>query len=240
MGNPSNLVTTFSQFTTSLLLTVFLVGGNQNVFANDSKFNSLLEDPIENPLVWYLEFYFTEKHSSNIFSLVKNSEIENFDDWSFEVLSEPNEGELIFLEEGKFEYIATDEFKSQVKIKFLVCNLQEEDLCYECNVRLIMNPDLKFKNFDFVIPKGLSPNNDGKNDLFKIPALEEQPDVFSKTNLSIFNREGEVIYVAKDYKNNWDGTFMNSSQPVPDGIYFYTLQVPNPSLRKAGVLIVKR
>ena len=229
-------VSTFSQITYSLLIAVLFCGFSPKAIANHSTIDKLTGDP----LVWYLEFYFTEMQTSNIFSLVKNAEIENIEDWSFEILSEPTIGELNFLDEGKFEFIAPEDYLGRVQVKFLVCNLQEEDLCYTFNVRLILNPYINFKDFDFVIPKGLSPNKDGKNDVFIIPALEENPELFSNTSLAIFDRTGNTVYETKDYKNNWEGISSQTSQAVPDGVYFYTLQASFPSVRKAGVLIIKQ
>ena len=140
-------VSTFSQITFSLLVALLLLGFPSKVIANHSTTDNLVGDP----LVWYLEFYFTEMQTSNIFSLIKNTEIENIEDWSFEILSEPTTGELNFLDEGKFEFIAPEDYQGKVNIKFLVCNLQEENLCYTFNVRLIVNPYVEFKDFDFVV-----------------------------------------------------------------------------------------
>lgn len=66
-----------------------------------------------------------------------------------------------------------------------------------------------------------SPNADGKSDVFKIPNLLEFPNF----KIEIFDRWGSKIY---SYNNNgnpnpewWDGT--RNGEPVPEGVYFYTL-----------------
>ena len=65
------------------------------------------------------------------------------------------------------------------------------------------------------VPNFISPNGDGKNDVFyirnKVPL----------TQLIITNRWGKVVYDNKDYKNDWDGG------SLPEGIYYYSIRIPN-------------
>ena len=64
-----------------------------------------------------------------------------------------------------------------------------------------------------VIPNIFTPNNDGKNDVFKIAGLESFPG----SQLLIFNRWGNQVYQAGDYLNNWDGS------GLAEGTYYYVL-----------------
>jgi gliding motility-associated-like protein len=73
------------------------------------------------------------------------------------------------------------------------------------------------------LPQGFSPNGDGKNDLLVFTGLE----YFSPSSLKVFNRYGTTVYQSDDYQNNWDGTDSNSHKPLPDGTYFYVLQLSN-------------
>jgi gliding motility-associated-like protein len=70
-------------------------------------------------------------------------------------------------------------------------------------------------------PNLFSPNSDGKSDLFKISGIEDYPNF----KLNIVDRWGNEVY---NYSNNgrinpiwWDGT--RKGNPVPAGVYFYTL-----------------
>nr|WP_321233811.1 gliding motility-associated C-terminal domain-containing protein [uncultured Psychroserpens sp.] len=81
--------------------------------------------------------------------------------------------------------------------------------------------------FCLLIPQGLSPNDDGLNDVFDIQCIEEYPDNMIK----IFNRLGVQIYERRDYKGDWDGT-PNMGVPalsgrLPVGTYFYILDLNN-------------
>jgi gliding motility-associated-like protein len=79
---------------------------------------------------------------------------------------------------------------------------------------------------DVTIPEGFSPNNDGDNDLLVIKGLK----VFTKAEITVFNRNGQVVYESgQGYKNNWDGTNkgVNPSlggTTLPEGIYFYVFK----------------
>ena len=90
-----------------------------------------------------------------------------------------------------------------------------------------------------------TPNGDGNNDLFIIDNLT--PGNYSETLLSIYNRWGEIIFMAQDYGLNedwWDGKTIFNSKPyssissdrdveanqkkfVSDGVYYYVFDVFN-------------
>jgi len=90
------------------------------------------------------------------------------------------------------------------------------------------------------IPTGITPNGDGLNDVFEIKALEDK-EQFGQAELMIFSASGQLVFYAKPYQNNWDGSFNNNGQPLPDGIYFYTLQTKSAELRiQSGSLTVFR
>jgi gliding motility-associated-like protein len=74
---------------------------------------------------------------------------------------------------------------------------------------------------NFFTPQGFSPNGDGINDFLVFPEL----GYFPNSSLRVFNRYGTVVYQSTDYQNNWDGTDSDTNKPLPDGTYFYVLQV---------------
>ncbi|MBL7926992.1 MAG: gliding motility-associated C-terminal domain-containing protein [Bacteroidia bacterium] len=69
------------------------------------------------------------------------------------------------------------------------------------------------------IPSGITPNSDGKNDVFFIRNLQDYPI----NNLEIFNRWGMKVFEANSYQNNWSG--QSNQGDLPDGTYFYILNV---------------
>ena len=70
------------------------------------------------------------------------------------------------------------------------------------------------------IKSGFSPNQDGINDTFVIENL----DRFPNNQLCVFNRWGNQVLQVENYQNNWDGTW-NENAVLPDGTYFYVLDV---------------
>lgn len=85
------------------------------------------------------------------------------------------------------------------------------------------------------IPNVITPNNDGSNDFFWIPEI----DYFTKNELVIYNRWGNVVYSAKPYKNEWVGKSSNGKD-LPDGIYYYVLDLGNGSKAKTGFVLINR
>lgn len=73
-------------------------------------------------------------------------------------------------------------------------------------------------NIDFFIPNAFTPNNDGKNDIFKIYGSS-----VTGAEIKIFNQWGAMIYETKDNQKGWDGTHKNNPQPV--GVYVYVVKV---------------
>jgi gliding motility-associated-like protein len=77
---------------------------------------------------------------------------------------------------------------------------------------------------DIYVPTAFSPNNDGKNDQWRIEALVAFPDAV----LSVFNRHGQKIFEGKGSNAFWDGTY----------IYQINFKSTRP-LRKGWVMIVR-
>ncbi|MBL1410490.1 T9SS type B sorting domain-containing protein [Sphingobacterium faecale] len=70
------------------------------------------------------------------------------------------------------------------------------------------------KIVNFFIPNVFTPNGDGDNDTFFILGLE----LFKNAELRVFNRLGNEVYRADNYRNDWNGQGLN------DGTYFYYLK----------------
>ena len=68
-------------------------------------------------------------------------------------------------------------------------------------------------NTSCTIQKGISPNNDGDNDVFDLSALNVK-------KLFIYNRYGTAVYEFENYTNQWGGQ-SNTGSELPDGTYFY-------------------
>ncbi|WP_164969577.1 gliding motility-associated C-terminal domain-containing protein [Aquirufa rosea] len=74
-----------------------------------------------------------------------------------------------------------------------------------------------------IIPQGITPNGDGKNDKLVIEGITGL-----KNKLSIFNRWGNLVFEKENYSNDWGGEYLTSdsssdSKLLPDGIYYYVI-----------------
>lgn len=85
-----------------------------------------------------------------------------------------------------------------------------------------------FKECDFpiYIPSAFSPNNDGKNDVFKIPSVNRN----KLTALKVFNRWGQVIFHTTDAGKGWDGSI--NHMPQANGVYIYFVEMNGLSGKK--------
>ena len=75
----------------------------------------------------------------------------------------------------------------------------------------------------FFIPNAITPDGDGKNDLFVIRGIE----AFANNELIVFNRNGNKIFSASPYLNTWGGASDVNGQIVQNGTYFYILKLGN-------------
>ena len=85
-----------------------------------------------------------------------------------------------------------------------------------------------------------TPNNDGKNDLFRIDCIESYPN----NELKVFNRYGALVYSKAHYENDWNGTanvsgVVNRGDMLPTGTYFYVITIGDGTVKKGWLSIMR-
>lgn len=85
------------------------------------------------------------------------------------------------------------------------------------------------------VPNAFTPNRDGLNDTWGIPALAAYPDAV----VTIFNRYGQKIFESKGYSQPWDGTYKGGEQPVGSYIYIIQPTVGATEILKGTVTIIR-
>jgi gliding motility-associated-like protein len=85
-------------------------------------------------------------------------------------------------------------------------------------ITIILLPELSFSN-------GITPNGDGANDLWVIDKIT----LFPNNVVEIYNRWGELLFQAKNYQNNWDGTYKGKDLPV--GTYYFIIDLHDPKFK---------
>ena len=113
----------------------------------------------------------------------------------------------------------------------------------------IIKPEIILPD-DLVIYTAVSPNGNGRNDVFLIDGIDRYPN----NSVKIFNRWGKEVFSTRGY-NETDNVFrgfsktsmtINDSEPLPTGTYFYILKYEFPGndtisaqmVKKAGFLYI--
>ncbi len=81
------------------------------------------------------------------------------------------------------------------------------------------------------IPKGISPNNDGDNDVWDLSGYDIR-------KVEIFNRYGTKVYSKANYSDEWFGQSDNGNE-LPDGTYYYVIEF-NDLPAKTGWVYINR
>jgi gliding motility-associated-like protein len=85
------------------------------------------------------------------------------------------------------------------------------------------------------IPQIITPNGDVANEFWNI----DDVDYFTKSTLIIFNRWGTVVYQEAPYLNQWKGQNENGDD-LPDGTYYYSLDLGNGKPPYKGYIVITR
>lgn len=141
------------------------------------------------------------------------------------MVSPPQNGTLIYLGNGKFEYKSNktfsgiDEFTYRIKDK---------------NGNWSEPATVRVEIIGLFIPNVITPNGDGYNDVFEIIGAYK----YETIELQVFDRFKNSIYQNNDYQNNW---IVSSS--VRDGTYFYIIRLlrpgKKPKIMKGSILITR-
>ncbi|WP_350290626.1 Calx-beta domain-containing protein, partial [uncultured Croceitalea sp.] len=148
---------------------------------------------------------------------------EGFDtNGTFEVL----EGNVI-LNGSLFDPI--DHLPGEYKIAY---SSIEGDCKYYVDFTIVVNTDcVPCGRGEIEISEAVTANGDGVNDTFQIKGVEFCQFTF---DVQIFNRWGDKVYEAKDYRNDWNGSSpsgsVGSSGVLPSGTYYYIISATDNEL----------
>lgn len=87
-----------------------------------------------------------------------------------------------------------------------------------------------------VVPNNiLTPNNDGKNDVWIVAHL---PLMYPKNQVTVYDKSGKVVFQKSDYQNDWDGTY--NGAPLNTGTYYYHINIGTGLKPIKGTLTILR
>jgi gliding motility-associated-like protein len=142
-------------------------------------------------------------------------------DLQFKWLHLPAEGQFKAGEaNGKFQYTLPLGLLKDVDWLYSICHPACIATCD--SVKVTINNE----NTNIIAANTITPNGDGANDAFIVDELLTNPAAYPNNEIVILNRWGEVVFEAKPYNNDWDGSNKHR-QPLPQGTYYYILRLDN-------------
>ena len=112
-------------------------------------------------------------------------------------------------------YSLNPQFKASGTITYLLQAFNNGGKC-EAGKSLVVYVESAIK-----IANVLTVNGDGNNDTWKIEHIENYPNV----TFEIFNRWGNIVWKSSGYTKQWDGTNYRNGEVLPDGTYFYVIDL---------------
>lgn len=136
----------------------------------------------------------------------------------------------VMLDGYQLIYKADDDADGEDIIKYEIC-VESCDTCSEAIVSINIQGAPKV---ECIYPTIITPNDDGTNDAFVIPCIENGIDI----ELTVFNEWGSQVFHADRYRNDWEGTYNND--PLPVGTYYYVIKNLTDDSISNGFLIIQR
>jgi len=165
--------------------------------------------------------------------LITNDLVGNPNGFTFNIVTMPSQGEVIQLGNGEIRYMAFPGAFGADQFTYMICSNTCEEICDMATVTITLIGANPIE--EHFIPNTITPNGDGINDTFVIPASIQYPG----SEVAIFNRLGDEVYFIEDYQNDWEGTYKN--EPLPVGTYFYIVRLNDEDKTVLnGYIVIRR
>ncbi len=96
------------------------------------------------------------------------------------------------------------------------------------------------QDYNLLAPTAFSPNGDNLNDDFMPKALPLMELPFT---LTIYDRQGKLVYQTSDSSQPWDGLYTQDGIPAPNGVYVWVCQLTKengePEVYQSQIIIAK-
>jgi gliding motility-associated-like protein len=168
----------------------------------------------------------------NISILLNDSIPAGGTDTSITIITNPANGTAVLNGDGTVTYDPVDGFIGRDSFEYVLCiTYPDTVLCDTAWVFINIELD------SIYIPNGFSPNGDGTNDEFDIPGITNYPEA----TLRVFNRWGDEVWDSKlpYVARKWDGN-NDFGNPLPDGTYYYILDLKDGKTRIARFVVLHR
>jgi len=74
-----------------------------------------------------------------------------------------------------------------------------------------------------VSAQAFTPNGDGINDGWVIDGIQDYPN----SMVRVYNRNGQEVFAAEGYQNDWEGQYRDNREKLPPGSYYYVIDLGN-------------
>ena len=198
------------------------IGGSCGLLSSDTISIQLLNDLQAKEDIYTFEYtdelILTPLVNDIYFSAVEITDVqsEQFDD--------------ISINGNRLTIINSENLFGQFLLEYEICYFQCPDICTTGRITVNITD-----SNNCITGNVITPNNDGFNDLFRIPCLDSN---FQNNSLVIFNEWGDEILRASPYLNDWDGTYQG--EDLPSGTYFYWLNLGDGSSPLNGFIVLER
>ncbi len=135
---------------------------------------------------------------------------------------------------GSATYTPFTSFQGLDFFSYIICDTLDLALgCDTAIVQVTVSPP----PMQVVVPEGFSPNNDGINDVLVI----ENISFFPNATMIVYNRWGTEVWRSEGGYNNDFAGQTRGGDNLPDGTYFYSLELDDPEFPNVGGhLIINR
>ncbi len=169
-------------------------------------------------------------------NLAANDQLFGAPGFTIALLTEPTLGRVDSIVNGVLYYSVSPGAAGQDQLRYQICNVECPDLCATAFVQITVERTAVVYN----LPNAITPNGDGLNDRLIFDQILEAPDLYPNNELIIFNRWNDIVFRARPYLNDWQGT-NQSGQELPQGTYYYILRlnISEGEIIRGDVTIVK-
>ncbi len=91
-----------------------------------------------------------------------------------------------------------------------------------------------FEDNKLFVSGALTPGSSGLESTWKIINIEQYP----VNRVSVYDKNAQEVFSAQNYKNDWRGTYKNSTNPLPAGSYYYVIDLNNGQDQIKGWLYI--
>ncbi len=150
------------------------------------------------------------------------------------LISYPTSGTIAdSLAKGYFVYRPQSGFTGSESMSYQICNKNCPNACSNGIITFLVGDAP-----ECTIPTIITPNGDGYNDQFTIPSICTLGEGAEQLEVTIFNQWGDLVFHARPYRNDWEGTY--NGQDLPAGTYFYVVRMSDSEAAKSSFLIIQR